>query len=507
MMKIILLAASSGATAYAFPFYNRTPKHLYHLNGEILLKRLINQILTAGFEQKDIEIVTGFGHQKIVDFLVENNLSHIKTKRNTHWKKSASYTLSKAIEGIDENFMLFCADDILTNDFFKFIKNNSDGIIIHNATALMLQKQHIDSVQEIIQKNSQKKHIESKHYKQLGYQTAQSGLGLSFMFSEISDLIKEKFAPKKIIVPYKDIPNYYIGDLDSFNETDEYKKASFFVKVLFFTCRKIVGKMLKKIRFKEIKRKLMKCFLIPFVFCFFACKQNSTLIPTTGSKTTNALLAGWGKGSSWQQQNEFINAMCVKNDTVDILMIGNSITQSWGSRERGGMHAVATKIQEAYFKGRTIVNAGISGDRVEHILWRLKNGKMQQTVPKYIMLAVGVNNFKYNTAEEIAAGIMNLVRVIKKDFTASKLILFGLLPTGKKANSPKREKYRTIQKILTTQIKAHTDVIYHNPTKDFTLVNGDLNPDFYSNDAVHLIADGYKKWAEIIVNLTETNHH
>ena len=88
---------------------------------------------------------------------------------------------------------------------------------------------------------------------------------------------------------------------------------------------------------------------------------------------------------------------------------------------------------QKYFKDYKIINAGISGDKIEHILWRITHIKSKKLDPKYIILTAGVNNFSNNNAQEISEGILNLVRVITEKFSRSKLILFGPLPTGIKA--------------------------------------------------------------------------
>ena len=108
-MKVILLAARGGGFSdfrIRFPLVGSKPKVLYRFHGQIQLERAIDRLFEAGFVQEDIEIVAGFKYQKIQNFLEQRNID-IKVKVNHNWKKSSSYTLLKAIEGIEEDFMLF----------------------------------------------------------------------------------------------------------------------------------------------------------------------------------------------------------------------------------------------------------------------------------------------------------------------------------------------------------------------------------------------------------------
>lgn len=247
----------------------------------------------------------------------------------------------------------------------------------------------------------------------------------------------------------------------------------------------------------------MKKIFIIVLLVFVACKKsNSTLIPIP-SDETRSLAAGWGKDGSWMQQHQFINAVCESQDSVDLLMIGNSITQSWGSENRGSLYGLGSKIRKKYFKDYKVINAGIAGDRVEHILWRLQHGTFEKCHPKNISLAIGVNNFKFNDAQEIAEGTMHLIKVIHDKFPKSKLIVFGLLPTGIAAQSAERKKYDDIQRLIAKGVKAYPSVSYHNAIKEFTLENQDLNPQLYAQDGIHLQEAGYETWAEILLKLLD----
>ena len=89
----------------------------------------------------------------------------------------------------------------------------------------------------------------------------------------------------------------------------------------------------------------------------------------------------------------------VKQGNVDLMFIGDSITQGW---EGAGKDA-----WDKHYGKRNAVNLGIGGDRTQHVLWRLDNGNIDGISPKLAVLMIGTNNSNGNdnTAEEIGAGI------------------------------------------------------------------------------------------------------
>ena len=77
--------------------------------------------------------------------------------------------------------------------------------------------------------------------------------------------------------------------------------------------------------------------------------------------------------SWWTLRNDAVNER-VKQGNVDLLMIGDSITHSW---EGGGK-----KYWDKYYEQRNAVNMGFSGDRTQHVLWRLQHGHLEGISPK-----------------------------------------------------------------------------------------------------------------------------
>ena len=78
-------------------------------------------------------------------------------------------------------------------------------------------------------------------------------------------------------------------------------------------------------------------------------------------------------GDWWTKQQASFNKR-VAEGNVDLIFIGDSITHAW---ENAGK-AVRAK----HFAKRNSVNLGISGDRTQHVLWRLDNGNVKKHQPQ-----------------------------------------------------------------------------------------------------------------------------
>ena len=89
------------------------------------------------------------------------------------------------------------------------------------------------------------------------------------------------------------------------------------------------------------------------------------------------------RDANWMKRHDSFNAR-IKQGNVDLLFIGDSITQGW---EGAGKAAWSEK-----YGKRNAVNLGIGGDRTQHVLWRLDNGNIDGIKPKLAVLMIGTNN-------------------------------------------------------------------------------------------------------------------
>jgi lysophospholipase L1-like esterase len=190
----------------------------------------------------------------------------------------------------------------------------------------------------------------------------------------------------------------------------------------------------------------------------------------------------------------------VKKGNVDLLFMGDSITDAWGG-EGHGARAAGTKIFTEEFGPMKAANFGIGGDRTQHVLWRIQNGELDGISPKVVMLMIGTNNAGSNSAEEIAEGITAIVKEIHKRSPKTKVLLLAVFPrhTGRTeaANQATTEKLNKVNAIIAKLDDGGKTVKYLDIGDKFKDKDGKLPRDIMP-DQLHLSAKGYRIWADAV---------
>lgn len=124
------------------------------------------------------------------------------------------------------------------------------------------------------------------------------------------------------------------------------------------------------------------------------------------------------------QHNRFLSE-CREKDP-DVIFIGDCIfetlqhTDTWNS----------------YFAPLHCLNFSIYEDRTQNVLWRLQNGELDNVKPKIVVLLVGTNNVQ-NTADEVAEGIIEIVKTIRDKLADAYIVLPVSFLTVEQWNIPK----------------------------------------------------------------------
>jgi lysophospholipase L1-like esterase len=113
-----------------------------------------------------------------------------------------------------------------------------------------------------------------------------------------------------------------------------------------------------------------------------------------------------------------------KQGGVDVLFLGDSITQNWSS--------VGKDAWEKNFAPLNAASFGIGGDKTGNLLWRLEHGEVDGLSPKLVVLMIGVNNVwsGRNTAAEIAGGVRAVVEKLRAKLPQTRVLVLGVLPFG-----------------------------------------------------------------------------
>jgi len=218
----------------------------------------------------------------------------------------------------------------------------------------------------------------------------------------------------------------------------------------------------------------------------------------------------------WQLRSEAINAELENRKAlpmVKLVFLGDSITDFWQLGEnpwvRGQKFGVDSW-QTAFVNGlpeNRALNMGISGDRTEHVLYRIQpkaEGGMGQLDapelnPEFIVLMIGVNNTwaqEDPVVESVFAGIVSVLETVHARKPKARIILQSLLPTND------AERNRNVVIPVNARIKDLAErqpyagyTVFLDLYPHFTDIKGGQNAALFVTDGVHPNDAGYRVWS------------
>jgi beta-glucosidase len=213
-------------------------------------------------------------------------------------------------------------------------------------------------------------------------------------------------------------------------------------------------------------------------------KHQPALWPVTPS-------AGHWGGTRWLDTHAKLVAHVQANrGPIDILLVGDSITQQWGSVLDGKPLNAAW---QKHFGRYQTVNLGIAGDKTQNVLWRLDHGGVAGLEPRLVVLLVGNNNmfFTRETGVEAAAqGIKACVDNLRGKFPLVPLIAVKIFP----AHAPGHTFYEDIRQtnaaIDALQLARDPQVQVLDLWSEMTEPDGTLKRGLFQSDNIHLTQDG-----------------
>ncbi len=192
-------------------------------------------------------------------------------------------------------------------------------------------------------------------------------------------------------------------------------------------------------------------------------------------------------GEQWWKERHEQKVAVTKAGGVDLAFLGDSITHSW---EGGGK-----QVWDHYYAHRRAADFGFSGDRTEHVLWRLAHGELVGLSPKVIVIMIGTNNIGHGSSnpEQTADGVRAIVATLRNDVPSAKILLLGVFPRGLNANDPMR---LGVAK-ATDGFKSVADgekVVFLDIGKHFLRLDGEMRT-LIVPDSLHPNEHGYWIWA------------
>lgn len=176
-------------------------------------------------------------------------------------------------------------------------------------------------------------------------------------------------------------------------------------------------------------------------------------------------------------------------DSINLIFDGDSITDGW---QRGGQEIWAQRYGKL-----GAFDFGISGDRTEHLLWRLSSGQVDNLKPKLVAIMIGTNNLGNNqSVEDTIAGVKAVVADYRKRLPDAVILLQGVFPRGATPDNPFRAKIKAVNQEI-AKLADGDKVIYVDFGDKFLEPDGSLSPKIMP-DALHPNAAGYQIWADAI---------
>jgi lysophospholipase L1-like esterase len=155
----------------------------------------------------------------------------------------------------------------------------------------------------------------------------------------------------------------------------------------------------------------------------FSREQMPVATPRTGLHALDRLV----------QINETLKSM-----PHSVIFFGDSLTEGWDP-----------DLWQKELAPRGVLNAGISGDRTDHLLWRLEHGNLAGRTPKAIILLIGTNDLGSDRSPELTAdGVRASLALLRQRLPTARILLLGLLPRERSPAAPLRRAVTQVNALI-----------------------------------------------------------
>ena len=181
------------------------------------------------------------------------------------------------------------------------------------------------------------------------------------------------------------------------------------------------------------------------------------------------------------QEFEKIN-LAVKARPDRVLFLGDSLTERFDP-----------ELWRQHMEPRGVLNAGVSGDRTEHLLWRLMHGNLGGPPPAGVVVLIGTNDLTYEdrTPEYVAEGIRTDLLYLRQRLPRARIGLLGLWPRAMWPDAPLRGAILAVNRLI-RNCGDDRSVFYADIGGLLLDRDGRLTPEI-SPDRLHFSALGYAR--------------
>ncbi|HEX5051733.1 MAG TPA: GDSL-type esterase/lipase family protein [Planctomycetota bacterium] len=178
-----------------------------------------------------------------------------------------------------------------------------------------------------------------------------------------------------------------------------------------------------------------------------------------------------------------------ETDKAPVVFVGDSITQGW--------EGAGKEVWRRHFAELGALNLGVSGDRTEHVLWRLQQAPITHLDPKVVVLLIGTNNIGHQSsdAEQTLEGVRAVLDLLRTQAPGARILFVEIFPRGERMNAMRGDILQ-INQAVRSHVDDNTRCL---PVGDRWVradgtIGKDMMPDF-----LHLTAAAYEQWAEALM--------
>ena len=226
-----------------------------------------------------------------------------------------------------------------------------------------------------------------------------------------------------------------------------------------------------------------------------SCTTVPPVDPALLNPATNSAIRTEPRDANWMKRHDGFVAEA-KRGGIDVLFLGDSITDFWRSRGK------ATWDRE--YAPRHAANFGISADRTQHVLWRLEHGEIDGLAPKVVVLLIGTNNTGVetngaprNSVNETIQGLKVVVSTLRTKLPRTKILLLGIFPRADPKGPPAGAPDIKVINAALEKLDDGQAIRFLDFGAKFLGVDGKVSKDLFP-DLLHPNASGYEIWADAI---------
>jgi len=185
----------------------------------------------------------------------------------------------------------------------------------------------------------------------------------------------------------------------------------------------------------------------------------------------------------------------VKSRPHRVLFLGDSLVEHFEIGAGG-------PVWRTELAPRGVFDAGISGDRTEHLLWRLDHGNLDGPPPHAAIVLIGTNDLSYHrTPAETADGIRAVLLRLREKLPKARVLLLGLWPRGAGPESPFRAEIAEVNRKIAACADGRT-IVFAEIGRELLGPDGQLTPAM-APDHLHPSTAGYARLAPRLAALID----